>query len=250
METININLFSRKELYEMEHNLDGSSRVVDSIPKKRRRKIIYENMHLLSGIDFANNRFPQLQPYNGPTDFESISFTERNKHDGKNQAIHFFLDDYKFRDVIWCNLEYTTYSLIKYDYLFTPDYSLWKNLPTDFYNVQNIYFSRFVGAYWQKCGFNVIPTASWGDLDSFSYCFLGLPQHSVIAVSGMGNQATLEAYNRWCYGLRRLEAAIHPTLLLIYGSEVDVPDVQTPLEFIPDFIHTKLRTICRHKNIS
>ena len=42
---------------------------------------------------------------------------------------------------------------------------------------------RFVGAYWQTCGLPTIPTASWGALNSFSYCFEGLPCNSIIATS-------------------------------------------------------------------
>ena len=48
------------------------------------------------------------------------------------------------------------------------DLSLWRDLPTDFYNRENVFRTRFVGAYWQICGYSVIPTASWGNLSSFS----------------------------------------------------------------------------------
>lgn len=244
MENLNPNLFTRKELYEMEHSISGSSRIVENIPKRNRRKMVYDNMHLLDGIGFSKNQlFPQLKPYNGPTDFVCVPFTERKKYDGHNQAIHFFLHDYKFRDAVWCNLEHTSYSLVKYDYVFSPDLSLWKDLPTEFYNIRNIYYSRFIVAYWQHCGFNVIPTASWGNLDSFSYCFQGLPQNSVIAVSGMGNQASSDSYNRWCYGIRRLEESLCPTMIIVYGQDINVPDIHTPLKFIPDFISTKLRKL-------
>ena len=145
----------------MEHNQNGRSRRFDHIPKQRRRKIIYENMHLIEGMTFTPNlHYPELAPYTGTTDFVSVSFEERNKHDGKNEALHFFLDDYRFRDKVWCSLEKTTISISKFEYVYTPDLSLWRDLPTDFYNRENIYRTRFIGAYWQKCGYNVIPTAS------------------------------------------------------------------------------------------
>jgi len=91
----------------------------------------------------------------------------------------------------------------------------------------------------------VIPTASWGDLDSFLYCFDGLPTHSVLAVSSRGNKSSLDAYNRWCYGLHRLEEEKQPTLIIVYGEEVDVPNMTTPIQFIPDFISTRLRKIIK-----
>ncbi len=237
-------LFSIKELYIMEHTALGKSRKLAQIPKRHRRKQIYDNMHLMKDMTFtAVLRYPQMAAITNVPDLTCVPYTERNKHEGKNQAVHFFLDDYKFRDAVWCNLEQTTYCLRKFDYYFTPDLSLWKDLPTDFYNHQNIYRTRFIGAYWQKCGYNVIPTASWGGLNSFAYCFEGLPSNSIIAVSGMGNMVNEDAYNRWCYGLRRLEDAKHPISILVYGQKLDIPNLHTPVKFIPDFITTKLRTL-------
>ena len=236
MEYINL-LFSKKDIYMMEHTNTGRSRRLGHMPKHQRKKMIHENMHLMSGMTFTNGlRYPQMSAYDGPIDFISVSYQDRNKHDGKNEALHFFLDDYRFRDAVWCNLENTTYSIRKFDYVYTPDLSLWRDLPTDFYNRENIYRTRFIGAYWQQCGYNVIPTASWGDLSSFSYCFEGLPTHSVIAVSGMGNRRSVDAFNRWCYGLRRLEEAKKPILIIVYGEVVDVQGLHTPLKFIPCFI--------------
>lgn len=237
-------LFTRKERYVMEHTRKGKSLILANVPERRRRKMTYENMYLMSDMTFTTNlHYPQMASYTGNTDFISVPYEERNKHNGKNEAVHFFLDDYRFRNAVWYNLEHTTYFLSKFDYVYTPDLSLWKDLPTDFYNKENVYRTRFIGAYWQQCGYNVIPTASWGDLASFSYCFEGLPTHSVIAVSGMGNRRSEDAFNRWCYGLRRLEEAVLPSLIMIYGEEVDVQGLHTPLKFIPCFIQERLRKL-------
>ena len=181
----------------MEHTASGQFLETAQIPKRYKRKQIYDNMHLMKGMTFTTVlRYPQMAAITEISDFTCIPYTERNKYEGKNQTVHFFLDDHRFRNAVWCNLEHTTFSLRKFDYYFTPDLSLWKDLPTDFYNRQNIYRTRFVGAYWQKCGYNVIPTASWGGLNSFAYCFEGLPSNSIIAVSGMGNMASEDSYNR------------------------------------------------------
>ena len=228
----------------MEHTEKGRSRHFSKIPERQRRKQIYDHMHLIKGMTLTPSLlFPQLEAFSESVDFEFIPYTERNKHTGENQAIHFFLDDYKYRDSVWCNLEYTTYSICKYDYFITPDLSLWRDLPTEYYNIQNIFRTRFIGAYWQQCGYKVIPTASWGNLNSFSYCFEGLPMHSVIAVSGMGNQKSVDSFNKWCYGMKRLEEAKQPIMILVYGQEIEIPGLITPIQFIPDFISTKLRKL-------
>lgn len=237
-------LFSNKDIYKLEHKANGRSRKIDALPNTSKRKIIYDNMHLLDSIKFTSDgTFPLMEKYVGKIDFDYIAYTERNKHDGTGQALHFFLDDYKFREAVWRKLEYTTMSVCKFDAIVTPDLSLWRDLPTNFYNYQNVYRNRFIGAYWQHCGFNVIPCASWGDLASFKYCFKGLPDDSVIAVSGMGNRKNKDSYNRWCYGVRRLEEEKKPRLILVYGPEIEIPHISTKVQFIPDFITSKLRLL-------
>ena len=67
--------------------------------------------------------------------------------------------------------------------------------------------------------------------------------HSVIAVSGMGNRKNESAFNFWCYGLRRLEESKAPILIIIYGEEVEVHGLHTPLKFVPCFIQEKLRKL-------
>lgn len=236
------NIFDRKELYRMEHTPQGKSYRTAQIPKRHRRKVIYDNMHLMEGMTFTSTHsYPQMLPYNGNTDFEIVSYSERKGHTGKNEALGFFLDDYRFRDPLWCDLERTTFSISHFDYYFTPDFSLWRNLPTEYYNQQNIFRTRFVGLFWQLRGFNVIPTYSFGGLQSFSYCLEGLPSNSVIAVCGLSNRKDLQAYNIWYYGLRRLEEEKTPTLILVYGPEIEIPGLHTPVRFLKDFITKRFR---------
>lgn len=240
-------LFTDKELYLIDHNKYGRNFKWGKIPLRKKRKQIYDNMYLVQGMEFTLKGNPIVKAYTSTTEFGCVPYTHRNKYNGKGNALHFFLNDYQFRDAVWANLERTTYLIRSYDYVFTPDLSLWRDYPTDFYNRQNIFRSRFVGAYWQLRGFNVIPTASWGDLNSFEYCFDGLPMHSVIAVSGMGNRKNVNSFNLWCNGIRRLEDKLKPILILIYGAKIEVEGVTTPLRFIPDFISTNLRRIKRYE---
>ncbi len=230
-------LFSRKEMYILSCKENGRLREWAQKPRVSKRKVIHENMHLMEGMQFTlTNSFPIVEAYTGTTDFEIVSYTERKKYDGKGRALHYFLDDYKFRDAVWCDLERVTYMIRNYDIVFAPDLSLWKDLATEFYNKTNVFRSRFVGAYWQLCGFNVIPTASWGGLSSFTYCFEGLPSNSVIAVSGMGCRKSSDSFRRWCYALHRLEEEKNPLLILVYGEEVEVQGLRTPLKFLPCFV--------------
>ena len=67
--------------------------------------------------------------------------------------------------------------------------------------------------------------------------------HSVIAVSGMGNKKSVDAFNRWCHGLRRLEEAKSPILIIVYGEEVEVQGLHTPTKFILCFIQDRIRKL-------
>lgn len=58
---INEFLFSRKEMYLVEHNSRGRSVELAMLPVKQKRKKIHENMHLMDGMTFTrDNGFPQI----------------------------------------------------------------------------------------------------------------------------------------------------------------------------------------------
>lgn len=243
-------LFTRKEMYVMEHTKNGRSTIIENLSVKKRRKTMHENMHLMEGMTFTSgNHFPQLAPYTGTVDFELVAYNDWKKNTGVNQALHFFLDDYRFRNQLWYNLDQTTFAIRNYDYYFTPDFSMWVDLPTDFYNKESVFRTRFVGALWQqKCGYNVIPTGSWGNRDSFRYCFEGLPENSVIAVCGTGHHHCSAAEMLFNYALRELEDQKNPTLILVYGEEEDIPGLSTPVKFLPCFIQKKFKNGQQQKN--
>ncbi len=226
-------------MYKLSHTANGRSWTIAAMPETMQRKVVYDNMHLTEGMTYDDG-MPQIKPYNGPTDFQFVSYPERGKFGGRNQALHFFTDDYRFRST-WDRLESVTMSVSRFDCLLTPDFSLWRNPPTEYFNQQSIFKTRFIGAYWNECGFSVIPTASWGGLESFGYCFKGLPAESVVAVSGMGNRKSEHAFSMWIYGLQRLEMQKRPTKIIIYGDEVEIPGISTPVQFIKPFISKRFR---------
>lgn len=228
-------IFSKKEMYEQAHTSSGKATfLMDAY--SRRVMYRYDNNHLAGYLNYTTKTgFPIVTPYICTTDFEIFPYEKRKKLDGKGQALHFFMYDDQFRHAVWEKLEQTTYSLRRFDTLFAPDFSLFVDLPP-FSNKTNIYRSRFVAAYWQYCGYNVIPTASWGNADSFDYCFEGLPKQSVIAVCGTGVNWCPAAEELWLYGIRQIEEQLSPILIYIYGKEREIPSIHTPIKFIQDNI--------------
>ena len=234
-------LFTAKEMYVMSTTKGGHSPLYYELSLTERRKLIYNNMHLALGMKYSEpNSFPIMEPYNGRVDYDYCSFSERNRCRGEGQALMIFEDDYKFSHLLWDRLEQTTITLSKFDCLFTPDFSLYVDAPLHL-NRDSVYKSRFDGAYWQKCGFNVIPTASWAGVNSFPWCLEGLPQHSVIAVCGVGVSWSRAAMELWLYGLRQVESRLSPTTIIIYGKEIEIPDISVPVMFIEDHITKNYR---------
>ncbi len=243
MQSEDMPLFPLKERYRMTHTASGKNIYFAKLPVSVQRKMRWENAHLMDGMDFTTeNKMPKVAPYNGSLEFNIVSYADRARHCGKNEAMHFFLDDYKFVSV-WNNLERVTHSLYKYDYVFAPDYSLFTD-EDRFHNINrdSVYHSRFIAAYWQQCGYQVIPTASWGDANSFKYCFEGLPENSVIAICGIGHDQDKSHNTLWRVAVHRLIEAKKPTTLVIYGGkQEDYLQLPVKVKYIPDFINQKFR---------
>lgn len=235
-------LFSKKEMFLLECQDRAVGHTARRKASAGSRMRTFNNMHLAEGMQFTDKfKMPKLLPYTGSVDFEVHSYARRKGLDGRNQALHFFMYDYCFDNAVWRHLEETTYKLRRFDYLFTPDYSLYVEEWLTRQNLDFVYRTRFIGAYWQRCGFGVIPTVSWGNADSFDYAFEGLPTGSVLAVCGTGHERCRAARMLWEYALRRIEEELSPILIIIYGREAEVPGLHTPLMFIPDHITKRFR---------
>lgn len=245
MQSEDLPLLSLKERYWMTHTASGKNIYFAQLPESVQRKMRIENMHLMYGMKFTiENKMPEVASYNGNLDFKIVSYANRVKHHGIGEAMHFFLDDYRILSV-WKDLERVTHSLYKYDYLFAPDYSLFTD-DDRFHNINrdSVYHSRFIAAYWQQCGYQVIPTASWGDANSFKYCFEGLPEHSVIAVCGIGHDQDKSRKTLWHIAVNRLIEEKKPTTLVIYGGkQEDYQQLPIKVKYIPDFINQHLREL-------
>lgn len=234
-------IFSNKEMYTMSHTLMGREYEFKRLPDVEQLKLKQNNMHLMSGIHFTeSNGFPILEAFSNSMDYDFYPYCDYRKLEGKGQGIHFFIDDYKFSVACDAKLEQTTSKLMKFDVVFCPDYSLYVDT-SEHINKHNIYLSRFAGAYWQKCGLQVIPTASWSNADSFEYCFEGFPCNSVIGISGVGVKWSRPSYRLWQYGVRALEETLTPSLIVVYGDSLEVPGLQTPMFFIKDQITKNFR---------
>lgn len=146
-------------------------------------------------------------------------------------GVHFYLDDYQFERV-WISPKRYVKLLRQYAFALSPDFSLYTDMPIAM-QVWNTYRSRLLGQFWQNNGINVIPTVSWSDERSFSFCFDGLPSRSVISVSTRGCVRQAEPRKLWQAGMAETIRRLEPTKILIYGSKIEFDHGDAEVVWIP-----------------
>jgi hypothetical protein len=72
--------------------------------------------------------------------------------------------------------------------------------------------------WWLQHGIKIIPTVSWSDRDSYSYCFAGIAPGSTVAVSSVGVRRDPIALSLFAAGIDAMIAAIAPARILCYGA--------------------------------
>lgn len=160
-----------------------------------------------------------------PDDLIGFNYALTSKN--KDCGVHFYIDDYQFERV-WSYPEKYLDTLLEYDCILSPDFSLYMDMPMPM-KIWNIYRSRQIGAYYQGQGLKVIPTISWAERETFDFCFLGIPQGSVVSVSTIGVKEQQTALDVWKEGMSEMIKRIKPSTILVYGGEIefDYGDIKT-----------------------
>ena len=116
-----------------------------------------------------------------------LSFNDIRVHDSKEHTscgIHFFVDDYRLNCVYQYPERYLG-RLSQYAFVLTPDFSIYREMSL-WRQLESTAWNRWCGAYWQEHGLTVIPSISWSTCQSFEFCFDGIEEGSVAAVSTVG----------------------------------------------------------------
>lgn len=194
---------------------------------KLQARIQEQNIHNLAYADYKMDsaglfEIPNMLPTHisredlEDTPIQSFDYVLREKRP-ENIGVHFFMWDYKF-ERIWNYPDRYTSFLKKFKFVLSPDFSVYYDTP-NIVQLFNVYRNRWCGRYWQDNGIMVIPTFSLGNPDFFKTFCSGIPKHSVIATSTMGdgrwgNYKMLRA--SWNMMLQYLE----PELILLYGRDI------------------------------
>ena len=176
------------------------------------------NLDLIETLTHDFWQMPIIQNDNFiPNDL--IGFNYAKSSENKNCGIHFYVDDYQFERV-WNYPEKYVDVLKDYECILSPDFSLYLDMPMPM-KIWNIYRSRLVGQYYQSKGIKVIPTISWAEKETFSFCFLGIPKGSIVSISTIGVKQDQKALQIWREGVDEMIKQIEPKAILVYGGKLD-----------------------------
>lgn len=159
-----------------------------------------------------------------------VAYNDRHRcdHAKPGDAIHFFLDDYRF-ETVWSKPFRPLSRLQRVGVALTPDFSLWQEMPLAM-QLWQVYRSRWCGNWMASNGVSVIPTISWSTRVSYDFAFAGIPQKSVVAISSVGIRGD-EAQRSYRHGIKWMLAELDPATVLVYGRSLGEDKMWTHVDF-------------------
>ena len=146
---------------------------------------------------------------------ELLSYLKVKNEDNENKdkTIHFFTYDWNFENV-YEKPENALEKLDQYYALLTPEFSTYKDMPLA-RQIDSVFKNRWCGAFWQKQGMLVIPTISWGSYGCFEFCFDGVEEGSIVAVSTYTREDNKKGFME---GYELMMEKIKPSAIICYGE--------------------------------
>lgn len=184
----------------------------------------YQEEKLLKKLKLTRNEFKTVGKYEMPVikkqkiDLEKIDLwcytkTKPNDEENKDKTIHFFTYDWLFENV-YDKPEIAMEKLDQYYALLTPEFSLYWDMPRAL-QIYSTFKNRWCGAYWQKQGKLVIPSICCAGEESYDFCFDGIEEGSVVAISTYCREEykaqIMKSYNK-------MLEVIKPSAVICYGE--------------------------------
>lgn len=165
-------------------------------------------------------------------------YTARKRIKDKDVFLHCFLHDFQFSNLITETNKHLE-ELTCFSGAICPDPTITIGGSRTI-NQAQVYFSRAVGFYLQRNGIFAIPCVRWGDPSTYDYCFLGVPENYIVAISTHGcimpcNKNSNELRNAFINGLPVMLQKLKPKYVVVYGRMPD--EIFGPYKSKTEFIH-------------
>lgn len=167
--------------------------------------------------------FPELESVNAdvsglnPVPFDGA----RKEMHPKQSILHCFTHDKVFES-LWREPLKSIETLQNFKYIIPPDFSFYSDMPLAL-QIYQVYRTRAIHHYLSRFGIRCIPVAGWGGIESFEWCFDGLPQGSTLAVSTNG---CFSADGKRCFrkGFSEMCRRLKPKRVIVVGRPISVPE--------------------------
>ena len=190
------------------------------------------NAYMLKGALFSPNDIPfcpttaayipdSLVSYaEAKTIYNKMPPNERLEHK-ESAFVHFWIDDQKFDGNlkgIWQDPDEALKIIKIFSGMITPDFSTYSDFPRPII-LYNTYRMRAFGYWAGTQDVPVINNVRWGTKDTWSFCWDGIPQNSVVAIGTVAS-GLREPVNRLIFeeGLEEMIKTLRPHSVLVYGS--------------------------------
>lgn len=198
--------------------------IIQQPHKIRKGMVDCFNAFMIDGAEFSSpNDIPICYTTMQNPPKKIITYEEAQKSTDHDATVVFFKDDEKFdgsQAGIWSKPQHCLNIISKFAGVATPDFSTNSDFPYPL-SIFNTYRMRSFGFWLIKNGLNVVNTVRWGNPDTWSYCFDGIPQNSMVIISTHGCINNSSDRARFKLGLAELVKRIAPPIILVYGSTPD-----------------------------
>lgn len=169
---------------------------------------------------------PRIEPvYEVPqvdrfVEFDYCQRLRSDRVDRSKIGVHFFEDDYKFERAWTCPDRYGEL-LQQFGYVLGPDFSVYADFPLPVI-LYNHWRNRWLVRYWQICyNMIVVPTVMWGYEDSYDWCFDGLPKHSIVAVTNIGQTKSQLDKEYFHNGYNEMMNRLEPSKVICFSRNCE-----------------------------
>ena len=186
---------------------------------ERNRTFTRYNMSLLANLDVSDDGWEMPIIHKEDVNVEGlIGFNYAKTKSDKNKYVHFFLDDYQFERV-WTEPDRYINTFNKFGGILTPDFSCYLDMNRN-QQIYNVYRSRLLGAYFQTRKIKVIPTITWGEADTWDFCFSGVEKGTSVAVSTVGVARRPFSRHLFNRGIDEMIRRIKPSCVYVHGTNI------------------------------
>lgn len=185
----------------------------------QRKKDIAIEANIYTGVSMTGPLdIPVIKEYKVEIPERMLPYGAWNSTRDLDAAVCFYTHEYRY-GLLKTNCEKVIEKIKRAPCVVFPDFSQTNDMPY-WERFHNSCLNKALGAKFQQAGINVVANVTWSQPDSYDYCFVGLPQHCVIAINSMGANVSGTTRYLWRQGYEKALEVLEPTFILRYGPKM------------------------------